>query len=152
MSIEKLGKVLRSARLKKNDRAWFERWIGWYGKYCGAGFDERIPVDRKRVIGFLRLQKSMGRQTWQRLQAVRAIEFYRTTVLREANWDLQDICETLAEFAEREEQARATNANELDVVGKIDPRESDAIQTMRRTLRVSGKKWNTDVEVRVGLH
>ena len=63
MSISKAAKALRSARLKRNDRTWFERWIGWYGKFCGKDHDQPVPVERALVIGFLRKQKSAGRQS-----------------------------------------------------------------------------------------
>jgi len=75
MSVSKVAKALRASRLRRNDRTWFERWISWYAGYCGAKYEQPIPVERDLVIGFLRKQKGMGKATWQRLQAARAIEF-----------------------------------------------------------------------------
>ena len=40
--------------------------------------------------------------------------------------------------------ANCSTADQIDVVGKINPREPEAIQQMRRKLRLMGRTWNTE--------
>ena len=77
MSSAKFASVLKSSKLRENDRIWFGRWVGVYRKRGGFGPNDRIPVDRDSVIAMLREQKAKGRKAWQRLQIVKAIEYYR---------------------------------------------------------------------------
>ena len=106
MSSAKFTSVLKSAKLRQNDRIWLGRWMdGWmdgYRKSCGVGPNARVPVQRDSVIAMLRGQKAKGGEAWQRLQIVKAIEYYRNTVLRTAEPDLGDLRDVLAQAAQRE--------------------------------------------------
>ncbi|MDP6467761.1 MAG: integron integrase [Pirellulaceae bacterium] len=146
MSVAKFGVVLKAARLSKNDRTWFSRWIEWYGQFCGTDYRQPIPVERERVIRFLQCQKSNGRKAWQRLQAVRAIEFYRNCVLNQAEHNLDDIRNRLAEMAQRDCRTGDANGSlrQIDVVGQIDPSEPEVIQDLRRELRLMHRKYATE--------
>ncbi len=64
MSRARFVSVLKSARLRENDRVWFARWLDAYGKSCGVGPNEPVPVDRDCLIAFLRQQKAKGRKAW----------------------------------------------------------------------------------------
>jgi len=75
MSYRKLSSILKLAKLRPNDRMWFGRWVDGYRRFCGAGPNDLLDVGRASVIGFLRQQKAQGRQAWQRLQMIRAIQF-----------------------------------------------------------------------------
>ncbi len=87
------------------------------------------------MIGFLRQIKTRGRKPWQRVQAVRAIEFYRDRVLQSNEPNLSDIRETLEQAARLERPT--TDARQPDgPVGPIDPREPELLQAMRRELRL----------------
>jgi len=99
MSSAKFASLLKSAKLRKNDRIWFARWVDAYRESCGVGPNDRIPVERDAVIAMLRQQKSKGRKAWQRLQMVRAVEYYRNAILRTGEPDLHDIRELLARAA-----------------------------------------------------
>ena len=102
MSSAKFTSVLKSAKLRENDRIWFGRWVDGYRKSCGVGPNARVPVQRDSVIAMLRGQKAKGGEAWQRLQIVKAIEYYRNTVLRTAEPDLGDLRDVLAQAAQRE--------------------------------------------------
>ena len=47
MSHARFVSVLKSARLRENDRLWFARWLDAYGKSCGVGPNDPVPVDRR---------------------------------------------------------------------------------------------------------
>ncbi|MBS0204245.1 MAG: hypothetical protein JSS49_15185 [Planctomycetes bacterium] len=64
--------------------------------------DQTVPVDYDRVVDFLKTLKSHGKVAWQRLQAVRAIEFYARSVREIALPELADIRRKLGEMAEQE--------------------------------------------------
>lgn len=144
MSFVRMKAVLKSARLHPDDRIWFARWVDAYRKSCGIPANVPIPVDRDRLITFLRHQKSNGRKTWQRLQIVKAVEFYRDTVLKKAEPDLSDIRKTLFDATVRERSPDNESADDIDVVGMIDPNEPEPIQQMRRHLRRIHRLWNTE--------
>ena len=73
-----------------------------FARFQNAKQHERLVAEPARVIEFLIAQKSRGKTAWQRLQAVRAIEFYRTDVLKQREPTLDEIRQALSELAERE--------------------------------------------------
>ena len=136
MSIAKFASLLESAKLRKNNRIWFARWVDAYRRSCRVGPNDPIPVQRESVIAFLRGQKAKGRKAWQRLQIVKATEYYRNAILRTAEPDLHDIRERLAQAAAQERSDDPRPVRELDVVGVIDPNEPEPIRQLRRELRL----------------
>ncbi|MGM0485269.1 MAG: hypothetical protein ACQESR_00710 [Planctomycetota bacterium] len=92
------------------------------------GPNDSIPINRESVIGFLRQQKAGGKQAWQRLQMVKAIQFYQTAVPRTHAPPLDDIREKLNEFARQHPVAMSNNSSVIDVAGQIDPNEPEPIQ------------------------
>jgi len=82
MSYQELTSRLKSAKLPPNDRIWFGRWVDAYRRFCRVGRNDSISISRESVIAFLRQQKAGGREAWQRLQMVKAIQFYQSAVLR----------------------------------------------------------------------
>jgi len=144
MSSAKFASVLKSAKLRQNDRIWFARWVDAYRKSCGVGPNDRIPVQRDSVIAMLREQKAKGRKAWQRLQIVKAIEYYRNTVLRIDEPGLGDLRNVLAKAAQQERSAGAPQVREIDVVGIIDPNEPEPIRELRRQIRLLHRSPKTE--------
>jgi len=144
MSIAKFASLLKSAKLRKNNRIWFARWVDAYRRSCRVGPNDPIPVQRESVIAFLRGQKAKGRKAWQRLQIVKATEYYRNAILRTAEPDLHDIRERLAQAAAQERSDDPRPVRELDVVGVIDPNEPEPIRQLRRELRLLHRSRSTE--------
>lgn len=67
----------------KASKIWFPRWLGRYAALLRCGDEALIPVDRERVIQFLRMLRDRSVPAWQRLQAVEALECYQTRVAGE---------------------------------------------------------------------
>jgi site-specific recombinase XerD len=72
--------------------------------------------------------------------------WYRNHVRKSKTPDLEHIRSKLRDIAaqERDREAHAEEADIESVVGKINPNEPDVIQALRRSLRVSGLKFNTE--------
>ncbi|MFO7906816.1 MAG: site-specific integrase, partial [Pirellulaceae bacterium] len=144
MSYQKLTSMLKSAKPRPNDRLWFGRWVDGYRRFCRVGPNDSIPINRESVIGFLRQQKAGGKQAWQRLQMVKAIQFCQTAVPRTHAPPLDDIREKLNEFARQHPVAMSNNSSVIDVAGQIDPNEPEPIQQFRWRLRLLGREYSTE--------
>ena len=144
MSYKKLTSMLKSVQLRANDRIWFGRWVDEYRRFCRVGPHDAIPISQDWVIGFLRNEKAKGRQAWQRLQMVKAIELYQTAVLGTKSPPLADIRETLAQFVRQHPVSTPKKESMIDVAGVIDPNEPEPIQELRRQLRLLGREYSTE--------
>lgn len=113
-------------------------------RFCGVGPNDSIPISRDRVIGFPRKEKAKGRQAWQHLQMVKAVELYQTAVLGTKSPRLYDIRETLAQFVRQSPVSTSKKEIAIDVAGLIDPNEPEPIQEFRRQLRLLGREYSTE--------
>ena len=95
------------------------------------------------VIAFLRSRLKAGVPAWKRVKIVEGLIFYRNTVRRSHQPRLEPIRFKLLEIKHRESLGDGPPSVE-GMVGKIDPRESDAIQALRRVLRTIGRLHNTE--------
>jgi hypothetical protein len=77
MSYKKFKHLLDSSNLPSQDRVWFARWVDRYRRYCRVQPNDPVAISRESVIAFLQQQKARGRQAWQRLQMVKALQFYQ---------------------------------------------------------------------------
>ena len=68
MSIADFGRLLHDAKLRKNHKEWFPRWILRYASSAGveAGL---LPVSQGQVIRFLRSLLKSETPAWQRLHS-----------------------------------------------------------------------------------
>ena len=84
MSVQRFEVVLKLAKLDDNDRVWFGRWLRRYAVFLREPENVSLLVSQDSVKQFCRMLLSGMTLAWQRLQAVRAIEFYRNQVLETA--------------------------------------------------------------------
>jgi len=101
MSVKKFGSLLHEAKFRKNDKKWFPKWIRRYASAINVVAGD-LSVTEAEVIAFSRSLRDRGLPAWQRLQAVRAIEAYRTLVLQTDVPSLGRIRQTLSRIADRE--------------------------------------------------
>ena len=109
MSKTQFELAVKSARLAPASQTWFPRWLSRYASFLQAPHDGALPVDRERVIGFLRMLRDRTVSVWQRLQAVDAIIAYQTLVRKESDSNLTDVRLKLTELAERERKSGRPN-------------------------------------------
>jgi len=81
MTVRKFCGLLHDAKLGKNDKKWFPKWIRRYASAINV-VHGNLSVTEAEVVEFLRSLRDNGTPAWQRLQAVRAVEAYRKLVLR----------------------------------------------------------------------
>ena len=67
MCRERFEQAVKMERLSKNAKIWFPRWLGRYASFAKCSGEATIPVDRERVIRFLRKLRDKGVPAWQRL-------------------------------------------------------------------------------------
>ncbi len=129
----------REAKTEKYARAWFTSLAKFH--------DIRDPVTweftEAHVIAFLRSKLKQNMPAWKRLKIVEGVIWYRDHVQKSAAPRLDMVRAKLKELAAQESNY-VPEATIDDVVGKINPREPDVIQALRRNLRVQGKAFNTE--------
>ncbi len=106
--------------------------------------------DETHVIEFLKSKVKEKMPIWKRLKIVQGLIWYRNNVRKSERPKIEFIRTKLRDMAAKEREREAGNgastAEETieGVVGKINPRESDVIQALRRSIRVIGRKFNTE--------
>ena len=151
MSIQAFTQQVAEARLGKGDKLHFVGWLRSYSEVANTqARNGSIPVSDALVLRFLRGLLASGTPAWQRLQAVRAIEFYRTTVLQSKEPSLENFRTTLSRIADQERQTGFDGgvtpgiADERQLVGNIDPTEPAILQQFRREMRVRHMAFRTE--------
>jgi integron integrase len=96
------------------------------------------------VISFLRSKRDAGVPTWKRMKVIEGLIVFRREVQKRATDDLVGIAEKMRSIVLNERARNDGHDSIEDVVGKIDPREGDAIQAFRRALRKNGMKFSTE--------
>ncbi len=147
MSVNKFCAALNEAKVGKNDRFWFPRWIRRYEVVATSG-QGPLSVTEAEVVQFLQALRDNGTPAWQRLQAVRAIECYRNLVLESHLPALHHIRQTLGRLADRERAGDKSSGigshDEQQLVGRIDSCEPEIIQQMRREMRLRRLALDTE--------
>ncbi len=138
MCANQYAALIRSAKMCKADRTWFPRWIYRYSSSLRRSRSEAIDVTEQHVVRFLRSLRDNGTPAWQRLQAVRAVQSYRTLVLHADDPSLFDIAQTLERIAagERVGIGALTVKDQRTLVGHLDPKEPSVVSEMRGELRL----------------
>ena len=144
MSVERFLVVLKVARIHEDDRVWFGRWLRRYAVFLRQPETASLTISQEGVKQFCRTLLARQVPAWQRLQAVRAIELYRSDVLRTGDPDLLEIRQILGRQAERERVAVTTPQDEAELVGVISTIEPLWIQKMRAELRLMHYALSTE--------
>jgi len=146
MSVKRFEIVLKLARIDENDRVWFGRWLRRYAVFLHQPESVSLLVSQDNVKQFCRTLLAGETPAWQRLQAVRAIEFYRNHVLETSEPDLLEIRQILGRIAESERQGAQTlsPADETQLIGVVNANEPQWIQKMRAELRLMHYALSTE--------
>jgi integron integrase len=119
---------------------WFKQLQVFHNR-CGA-HDWAFTVDD--VIGLLKSKRDAGIPAWKRMKVIEGLIVFRREVQKRATDDLVEIGERMKSIVAHERAKNGGYDSIEDVVGKIDPREMDAIQEFRRALRKNGMKYSTE--------
>jgi integron integrase len=128
------AKVLFESQLDRS-KYWEEYWWGRFAQF--QRFDRLQPsgFTKDDAIAFLRSLRDSGKQAWQRLQAIRAIETYARNLLSVGDQpNLSDVREKLIELTVQE-KCDTFSAYDTIEDNRIDPDEPEILQQIRRTCR-----------------
>jgi hypothetical protein len=128
---------------KKDPEFYARLWFDALARFHRVGDPGNWQFTEQDVIDFLRSKLKQGMPTWKRLKIVEGILWYRNHVRKSATPRLEMIRSTLQRIDLNEKWNKEDQPIE-EVVGKINPRESDVIQTLRKTLRLHRRAVNTE--------
>ena len=128
---------------KKSPDDWARFWFAQLARFHQVNDSATWTFSEEQVIDFLRSKLKSGVPAWKRAMIVKGLIGYRNRVLRSTEPRLEHLRAKLQEIAVRERRGSEGRSIE-EVVGRINPNESDVIQAMRRTLRLHGKSYNTE--------
>jgi len=149
MMAEKTSRAAGAALLLKPSRAEQDlKWAEiWFGKLCAHHRRSKEPgweFGVADVIAFLRSKRDLGVPAWKRLKIINGLLVYRRFVQHGPIDSLLPIREKMLEIVNVERSRAEGYATIEESVGKIDPRESDAIQAFRRAMRKAGLALKTE--------
>ncbi len=119
----------------------------WFKQFC---LFHRRPVDpakeftAEEVIAYLRSKRDAGVPAWKRMKVIEGLIVFRQSVQKRDPADLLPLRETMRGIVSIERAKSEGYETIDDVVGKIDPKEPDAIQEFRRALRRGGMALRTE--------
>ena len=143
MPVGRFRQLVQQGKYSTNDKKWFPKWIQRYAA-TAATRQGKLLVSEFSVAQFSRSLRDKGIPAWQRLQAVRALEAYRTLVLETDEPSFVVMRQTLQRIADKEkvlgkgrgDSDRPGIADERHLVGQLDPNEPPVVREMRGELRV----------------
>jgi hypothetical protein len=132
----------QAAQVRTPDE-WAAFWFVQVAQFHQVGSPADYQFDKRQVITFMRAKLKANMPAWKRLKIVEGWIRYRNRVGLSKDPRLERIRAKLQELVIAEKHACDPESME-DVVGKIDPREPDVIQLLRRMLRLRRKAYNTE--------
>lgn len=121
-------------------RYWFKELANYH---CITADRAQWRFEELDVISFLRAKVKAKVPTWKRLAIVESLIWYRNHVRNSEQPSLEMVQSKLKERLARERSGQEDGPIE-GVVGKINPREPDVIQQLRRQIRLQGRAYNTE--------
>ncbi len=169
MSLEKFSYLLQKSNAASNDKKWFPKWIRSYSSFLNnrpdliatrsapndstklpsreTPINPRLTITSQSAIEFSRSLLKTRQPAWIRLQAMRALDSYRTLVLKADQPDLLNIRNTLSRIAAQESATGCDPSEPIDeseIVGQISEDQPEIIQRLQRELRLHFKALNTE--------
>ena len=139
---------VQSPGQQETDEKFGRLWFASLARFHKVRNSHTWDFDNDHVIEFLRSKLSERMPTWKRLKIVQGLIWYRNNVRKSARPELEPIRSKLREMAaaERERAAKVSPAEATieGVVGKIDPRLPEAIQALKRVMRLKGNPYNSE--------
>ena len=128
----------------KKDREFYARlWFSALAQFHQVNEPGNWQFTEQHVIDFLRSKLKQGMPSWKRLKIVEGLLWYRNHIRKTSTPRLEVIRATLQKRVHDEKLAQDDLPIE-EVAGKINPREPDVIQLLRKTLRLHRKAVNTE--------
>ncbi len=133
---------------QETDEKYGRVWFAALARFHKIRNPHSWDFDENHVIEFLKSKLSEKMPTWKRLKIVQGVIWYRNNIRKTAKPQLEHIRQRLRDkiASEREREAAVSQSEAVieDVVRKINPRLPEAIQAMKRTMRLQRKLENTE--------
>ncbi|TWU46193.1 Tyrosine recombinase XerD [Rubripirellula tenax] len=133
-------KPSRAEQELKWAKIWFKQFSNFHKRSGKTGWDFS-PDD---VILFLRSKRDQRMPAWKRMKILNGLLVYRRFEQELPIDPFAFIVDKMKEIVANERAKQDGYDTIEDVVGKIDPKESDAIQQFRRALRKDGMRLQTE--------
>ena len=144
MSVKQFVGIVASARIHENDTKWFPKWIRRYASFLKASDDRPLLVSKASILAFCRMLLAQQVPAWQRIQGVRAVEFYRTHVLKTLEPDFLEIKQKLGAIAESERRGGDSSVDEKTLIGVIPATDPPCVKKMRAEMRLRHYALSTE--------
>ena len=142
--MEQASHASRQPQQRRTPVDWARFWFAQLARFHKVHDRHTWIFTEKDVIDFLRSKLKAGVPAWKRLMIVKGLILYRNRFLRRRDPRLEYMLSKLGQLARQERRNTISDSAIEEAVGKINPREPDIIQQMRRTLRIQGKSYNTE--------
>ncbi len=142
MSLGRMRREVDLAGLSESQRKWWPRHLKAFAEASQQRPAVEMTVKEEAVIQFLRSCRDAGFPAWQRLEIVRAIQFYQQRVLRTSEPSLDCIRMKLQELTDQERRANPSSSTTTDVthdamlIGRLNANEPALLQEVRKLMRV----------------
>ena len=142
MSLGRMRNEVSLAGLSDSRKTWWPRHLKAFAEASQQRPAIDLSVSEETVIQFLRSRRDAGCPAWQRLEIVRAIQFYQQRVLKRPEPSLDHIRMQLEELTDRERMANPDPSNATDVtdddmlIGRLNAKEPALLQSVRKLMRV----------------
>ena len=147
MSVDAFEDYLANLKhqVSRDDRTWFVRWIRRYADFCQCSQQQQLDISKAEVIKFSIMLRDTKIPAVQRLQAVRAIEYYLEKILNRVEPGLIEMKQTLIAIAANEDDGESLrHATDLqDSLAPLDD-EPKVIQEVVRALRIQRYAYDTE--------
>lgn len=145
MSVQRFKSVVEADQaLPAGDRNWFPVRFEQLARFLGhASLTEPVDVTPDTLVPFLRHLIDNGLRGWQRLQVVRAVQYYVRAFRISDGTEFDQIRTTLEQWSEREQNG-PRNTVPSDIQAAIDPNDPPLIRQMRRELRLKHYALRTE--------
>ena len=146
VSANQFAKLCPGFNLRPAESVWFSRWIDRFASHQRTSRDLPITVTTEVVIQFLRSLRDNDVATWQRLQAARAIECYRSMILKSEQPSLDPICRKLEQMASSEKRAGGAlpAAKTAEILEHVDSSAADCLRKVQAELRLLHYSLDTE--------
>ena len=123
---------------------WAKIWFGKLAAFHSQDRNADWPFTADDVIAYLRSRRDAGLPAWKRLKIIEGLRVYQKVVRQQCDQFLVPLQQKMLEIVALENARGRGYDNIEEAVGKIDPREIDAVQAFRRALRKDGKRLRTE--------
>lgn len=137
-------KMFTKVSKAEQDTKWAHIWHKQFTSFHRKAADKQASFTAEEVIEFLRSKRDGGMPAWKRKAIIDGLIHFRVNVQRRPADDLIPLRNKMIEIIQVERSRNEGYDTIEEAVGKINPKEPDAIQAFRRAMRRNGMALETE--------